>query len=327
LIDEYSDGVKAFVGMMIEIIAGNPEILLIDEPEAFLHQSLQFQLGQEMARVTAGSRKRLFVSTHSPHFVMGCVQAGVPITLVRLTYSASQATARTLPNEALLRLMRNPLLRSTGVLGGLFYESVIVTEADSDRAFYDEINERLIRAGRGIRNCLFLNAQNKQTIPRIVEPLRNLGIPAAGIVDIDILKNHGAEWTTLVKSIGLPVPEHQATSNQRNAAEARFKSLGVEMKRVGIEALPSPDRESVDNLFRRLAEYGLFVVRGGELESWLKHLVATGHGPAWLEQIFEKMGEDNTRQDYVQPGADDVWRFMDDIGDWLRDPKRRGIPT
>jgi hypothetical protein len=37
--------------------------------------------------------------------------------------------------------MRNPLLRSTGVLSGLFYEFVIVTEADADRAFYQEIND------------------------------------------------------------------------------------------------------------------------------------------------------------------------------------------
>src|SRR5260370_23066181 len=84
--------------------------------------------------------------------------------------------------------MRNPLLRSTGVLGGLFYESVIVTESDADRAFYQEINERLLRfqPERGLNNALFLNAQNKQTVPTILAPLRQLGIPAAGIVDVDV---------------------------------------------------------------------------------------------------------------------------------------------
>ena len=84
--------------------------------------------------------------------------------------------------------MRNPLLRSIGVLSGLFYEAVVVTESDTDRAFYQEINERLLAESdeRGVANCLFLNAQNKQTVWDIVQPLRELGIPAVGVVDVDV---------------------------------------------------------------------------------------------------------------------------------------------
>src|SRR5207248_10030214 len=114
---------------------------------------------------------------------------GAPVNIIRLTYRGGVATARVLRNDDLLKLMRNPLLRSTGVLNGLFYEFVVVTESDSDRAFYQEINERLLRFNPelGIPNCLFLNAQNKQTVRSIIRPLRELGIPAAGIVDIDVL--------------------------------------------------------------------------------------------------------------------------------------------
>jgi hypothetical protein len=36
------------------------------------------------------------------------------------------------------------MLRSVGVLSGLFFQNVIVTEADADRAFYQEVNDRLI---------------------------------------------------------------------------------------------------------------------------------------------------------------------------------------
>lgn len=86
--------------------------------------------------------------------------------------------------------MQNPLLRSIGVFNALFYNAVVVTEADADRAFYQEINERLLKEKdpRGIEGCLFLNAQNKQTVWDIVKPLRDLGIPAVGIVDIDVIK-------------------------------------------------------------------------------------------------------------------------------------------
>ena len=113
-------------------------MITIDEPEAFLHPSLSFNLGKEIGQATTGSQKRLFVSTHSAEFVMGCIQSGVPLNIVRLTYQEGIATARILPSQSILKLMRNPILRSTGVLNGLFYKFVIVGEADSDRVFYQE---------------------------------------------------------------------------------------------------------------------------------------------------------------------------------------------
>ena len=71
LIDQASDGVKAFTGIVTEVMAGDPRVLLIDEPEAFLHPSLASKLGYEVSRAALSADKRLFVSTHSPTFVMG----------------------------------------------------------------------------------------------------------------------------------------------------------------------------------------------------------------------------------------------------------------
>ena len=84
--------------------------------------------------------------------------------------------------------MRDPLLRSTNVLNALFHRGAIVCESDVDRSFYQEVNARLLVDSAGIRDSVFLNAQNKQTVRRLVEPLRKMGIPAVAVVDIDILK-------------------------------------------------------------------------------------------------------------------------------------------
>ena len=329
-IEQGSDGVKAFTGMITEIIAGDPAVLLIDEPEAFLHPALAFKLGNEIARASLGSEKRLFVSTHSPNFVMGCIQSGAPVTIIRLTYRDGVATARTLPNSDILKLMRNPLLRSTGVLSGLFYEFVVVTESDADRAFYQEINERLLRftPELGIPNCLFINAQNKQTVQTIIRPLRELGIPAVGVVDIDVLKDGGSVWTGFLESGFVPEIERQPLASLRVAVKQKFDATGKEMKRGGgIDLLGSSDKEAANNLFDRLSEYGLFVVRRGELESWLPGLGASGHGPGWLINIFEKMGEDPSIAGYLKPSTDDVWKFLSDIKKCLTNTSRKGIPT
>lgn len=329
LVEQASDGVKAFTGIITEIIAGDPAVLLIDEPEAFLHPSLAFNLGKEIALTSSESEKRIFVSTHSPNFVMGCIQSGAPVNIVRLTYREGIPTARVLANKDILRLMRNPLLRSTGVISGLFYEFVVVTESDADRAFYQEINERLLRyqPDIGIPNCLFIHAQNKQTVKTIIKPLRELGIPAVGIVDIDIIKEGGQVWSGFLESSFIPELEHQSLANLRSAVKEKFDNSGKNMKRDGgVEIFCEGDKEAVNNLFDKLAEYGVFAVRRGELESWLPNLGATGHGPNWLIAIFEKMGEDPESLDYLKPSNDDVWSFIGEIKKWFINPTRRGIP-
>jgi len=329
-IEQSSDGVKAFTGMITEIIAGDPKVLLIDEPEAFLHPSLSFKLGKEIAQATAGSDKRIFVSTHSSNFIMGCIQSGTRVNIVRLTYRDEIATARVLPNDEILRIMRNPLLRSTRVLEGLFYEYVVVTEADADRAFYQEINDRLLsfKPECGIPNCLFINAQNKQTVKTILKPLRSLGIPAAAIVDIDVIKDGGTVWTSFLESGFLPEVSHQPLSSMRAAILKKFENSGQNMKKDGgLELLESSDKEAANNLFDQLEDYGIFVIRKGELESWLPNLQATGHGPGWLIEVFEKIGEDPDSPTYLKPEDDDVWKFLSSIKAWFLNPQKKGIPS
>lgn len=330
VIDEASDGVKAFTGIVTEVMAGDPSVVLVDEPEAFLHPSLASKLAQEVARAALSADKRVFVSTHSPQFVMGCIQSGAPVNIIRLTYRAGVATARVLPSVEILELMRHPLLRSTGLLSGLFYEFVVVTESDADRAFYQEVNERLLqfRPEWGIPNCLFLNAQNKQTVQTLLRPLRKLGIPAAGVVDVDVLKEGGANWTNLLRSADVPPISHASFATMRSAVKSAMDATGQDMKRDGgVSILHASEKQAAEDLLDQLRQYGIFVVPGGELEAWLKTLGATGHGPAWLIDIFERMGEDPSNASFVRPTTDDVWSFLRDVRNWLVDPTRKGIPA
>ena len=329
-ITDASDGVKAFTGIMTTIIAGDPKIILIDEPEAFLHPSLASNLGKEVSKSVNGSFKNLFVSTHSANFLMGCIQSGTPLNIIRLTYSNNSPTARLLSSDKILKIMRHPLLRSIGVLNGLFYEYVIVTESDADRAFYQEINERLLAFSpeNGIPNCLFLNAQNYQTIHEIIKPLREMGIPCAAIVDVDVVKNGGNTWSDLLSAAFVPEVTINSTGVSRGNIKTKFdEKLPINFKtQGGVNVLEGDDKEACNNLFDQLDKYGIFAVRNGELESWLKNLGAVGHGPDWLIDMFEKIGEDPTSVNYVKPSNDDVWKFLAAIKEWFTNPTRKGTP-
>ena len=329
-IAQASDGVRAFGGIIATLVAGDPKVTLIDEPEAFLHPGLANKLGNEMAKLLDGTKDRLFVATHSASFLMGCIQAGVPLNIVRLTYNYASPTARILPREKLIPLMRHPLLRSAGVLSGLFYEAVVVTESDADRAFYQEINERLLAENdsRGISNCHFINAQNKQTVWEIVKPLRELGIPAVGIVDIDVLKEGGAVWNKPLEGAFFPELSYTALRDQRQAILNALLATGRNMKRDGgIALLTGTQYDAAEKFLKDLAEYGVFVVQNGELESWLKPLRATGKAPGWLIDIFETMGDDPTNPGYVRPAGGDVWNFIGNLKHWIVNPDRKGQPV
>lgn len=331
LLSGASDGAKAFCGIMAEVMAGKPDVLLIDEPEAFLHPTLSFKLAKNLAKQMLGSDKRLFVSTHSPHFVMGCVASGMPVNVVRLTYRNRVATARILPNEELSKIMKVPLLRSTGVLSALFYENVVMTEGDTDRAFYQEINERLLAADDpdlGIPNCLFLNANGKDQIPTIMEPLRKFGIPVAGVYDLDFIKEGGAQSSTRLKAASVPEGMRNGLNQTRVSVEATLRSKDVNYKRKGgLRLLDDGELETAKNYLRNLCEYGVFLVPNGEVESWLSELGINGKSSEWLIPMFEKLGSDETNDDYVQPSSGDVWGFLAMVRSWLLNPSRGGIPS
>lgn len=325
---DLSDGVQAFTGIVAAVLSAKFKIVLIDEPEAFLAPTLANKLGNELAALAQKREGSLFAATHSADFLMGCVQAGANVNIIRLTYRSGVATARLLQAETLLKLMRDPLLRSTNVLDALFYENVIVTEADTDRAFYQEVNERLLGSGRwGIENCLFLNARSKQTVQQIAGPLRAIGIPAAMIVDIDIVKEGGQVWTKLLDAANFPETSRNSLRSLRNDVKNKFDESGLDMKRDGgIAILDADAREACENLFTQLADYGVFVVPSGEVESWLPELGASGHGPGWLIQMFESMGFDPKDPKYVKPQNRDVWEFFGRIAQWFDNEDRKGIP-
>jgi len=272
---------------------------------------------------------QLFVSTHSSNFLMGCMQSGVSMNIVRLTHLNKSPTARILPNNDVMRFMRNPLLRSVNVLSSLFYEFVVVTEADTDRAFYQEINNRILQYedNKGIPNCLFLNAQNKQTIRTIIRPLRELGIPVVGIFDIDIIKLAGKEWTDTMKIIFLPDAEIEPLNGLRANLDKKFNESRNNMKTDGgVKILKKSDQEALRNLFARLSAYGLFFVLNGELESWLKDLGVKGHGPKWVIEIINKMGENPNDKNFLMPGNGYVWKFISDISQWFLHPQKKRHP-
>ncbi len=324
LIDEKSDGVKAFTGLVATLLSDDYRVMLVDEPEAFLHPVLVNKLGSRMTKIAAERGANVFASTHSSEFLMGCVEAG-DVNVVRLTYKNGSASARHLPADELRELTSVPLLRSTGILSGLFYEGVVVSENDTDRVIYQEVNNHLLeaRAG-GASDTLFVNAYEKSTLRRIIEPLRNMGIPAAAITDLDIVKTN--DFSNLLRSAAVPEATRDSLNTLRSRVKQAFERGGLDMKDVGIGGLAGSDREDTQNLINATAEYGIFIVPVGELEHWFRRTHSLTDQPgkkSWVPWILDLM---NTRPELFEVEDDDIWAFLRQVGEWVENPERKGMP-
>lgn len=335
--DSTSDGRKAYLGIISEILTRDPNLVFLDEPEAFLHPPLSRKIGNVISKIAKTESKQIFVSTHSSDFIMGCIESGTPINIIRLKYDNEIPGVTYLDSDTIREIMVNPLLRSTRVIDGIFYKHVIVTESDSDRAFYQEINNRLLdfKPDWGIEDCLFLNAQNKQTVGVIVSTLRKIGVPAVSILDFDMIKDGGNVFTSYLDSVGIPSSHHSSYSGLKTSIKEPFptESNGnyrnnSEIKTQGLYYLKDsyPDIFTLgEKLLRDLKDFGLFVVEKGELESWLPEVQASNHGTKWLIEKFDSMGYNPTDEDYIKPSDDDIWLFIKEIKNWFESPEKNGM--
>jgi AAA domain, putative AbiEii toxin, Type IV TA system len=320
---ETSDGVQAFVGIVCAVLSGDYRAILIDEPEAFLHPPLARKLGHQLtSNLKAGGT--LMSSTHSPDFLMGCLQASPHVRVVRLEYSNGKSKGKIVDSVALTKLFKAPLLRSANVISALFHDGVVVTESDNDRAFYAEIYYRLAEQEKGYPSILFVNAQNKQTIRDIIGPLRQFGIPAAAIVDVDILKDGGGDWIPWLKAAHVPRASHVGLGQQRASLHKLFTDQTLDTENGGIKQLSKDDQAAANDFFDQLRQYGIFVVRNGEVESWLPELRIGSKKATWTVQMLERLGSDPLDAAYVKPASGDVWDFMRDVVRWVKDPARKG---
>ena len=324
-IKDSSDGVQAFTGIVATVCAGEFHTLLVDEPEAFLHPPLARKLGKSLADLAAEHGGSLIASTHSADFLMGCVQASSSVRVVRLEYSGGKSRGRVIDPDMLQSFFKRPLMRSANVISGLFHDGVIICESDNDRAFYGEIYHRLSEGKAGYPSILFINAQNKQTIKDMMGPLRQFGVPAAAIPDIDFVKDGGKTWTEWLKAAQMPDALHAGYGDQRAAIKRALEATEKDMKiDGGIEILDADNKSAAEQLFDNLEKFGIFPVRHGELESWLLHLKVPGKKTDWTVAMLERLGSDSTDPSYVKPGHEDVWQFVEKIVDWIRNPARKG---
>lgn len=203
LIETQSDGVRSFAGILLTMLTGQFPTVLIDEPEEFLHPPQARLLGQYLARLH--QRGQIFIATHSIDVLLGLMEERPErLLVIRLTRDSGISHPHVLPSERLREVWRDPLLRFSRALDGLFHHGVVVCEGDTDSQFYSSITEAIRSDDSGSkvgRDIMFTYAGSKQRIPLIARALSALGVPVRIVVDFDALADQ-ATLRALTEGVG-----------------------------------------------------------------------------------------------------------------------------
>lgn len=200
-LDEQGDGLRSFVATLLALLVGKRPVLLLDEPESFLHPPQAYRLGEIIAEQAVNERQ-VFIATHSSELLRGILSKRQDITLVRVNRIGNVNKLNVLDSKQVATISSDPLLSSTRIMEGLFYKGAIIVEADADAVFYQRIARQLKNAD----NFHIAHAHNKQTVAKVLPPYKALGIPFSAIVDFDIIRVKN-EFKNLLQQFTIPANE------------------------------------------------------------------------------------------------------------------------
>ena len=305
ILDEQGDGLKSFVSTYLALNLKEKDVLLLDEPEAFLHPPLARQMGEMIGEVKNG-KKQIYIATHSVEVLKGILSKCDDINIIRITQPRPNINEITLiDNTTLINILNNPLLRVSRILEGLFCEKVVLTEAESDELIYQEIIEKIWPQS----GLYFTHGHNKQILADIAELYGKIGVPYEIIVDFDILRKN-EEFNNFLKVFNLSLEEKNKyldccvklrdlinskvggglTEEEKNKAQRKERDRVYH--ELGVPYLSNADNElknNIEELLEKMHIKHLHILPSGELETLLVPfgIKYTHNKKKWVEDAIK----------------------------------------
>jgi ABC-type lipoprotein export system ATPase subunit len=320
------DGMRSFVGVLLNAFISNHSILFIDEPEAFLHPPQARLLGKMLAK-DLPSERQLFLATHSEDFLKGLLDSNVQnLKIIRIQRKESINEISVLNSIDINEIWADSLLRHSNVLSGLFHTKVIICESDSDCRFFSAILSSLYDdLGTIAPDILFIHCGGKHRVPTVIKALKKLNVPMSIVTDFDVLnninpiksiyENLGGIWNDVEKDWKLVKTEIEKKRPEFLTEDLKDEIKGVfdsttdrifpkekiseinralkkaspwtEAKQVGKAYIPSGNAtQAFERIQIKFKEVGFYILEVGELECFDKSI--GNHGPKWVNEVLEK---------------------------------------
>lgn len=205
-LEEQGDGVKAFLSLFIPLIAASYSIVIVDEPEAFLHPPQALAAGKALGEIAAASKVQVILATHDKDFLAGVLASNAPLRIARIQRAGTKVAVRTIPAVDLRSLWEERLLRYGNVLSGLFHQLVVVCESEQDCHFYQAALEEYltdpeVAVPLAAADVLFVPTNGKAAMSQVAKIVSAAGVPTVIVPDLDVLDD-SAIISKMVKTLG-----------------------------------------------------------------------------------------------------------------------------
>lgn len=291
ILDDEGDGLKSFITNFLALNINDKNILLLDEPESFLHPPLARQLGKIIGE-SATDDKQIFISTHSADLLRGIMSSGCELNIIRITRNGDINDINQITRAEINSIIMDPSLSSGDILAGLFSEKVYISEAENDEEFYQFLHDKV----NLLDTAFFTHAKNKQTICDVAKVYNNLKIPNIGIYDFDILYDDSYK-KIIPKSYGNN--EHRECVELIKKIKADLKD-NKKFKDGGVEAISdSKLKEEMLKLIADLKSKGIILLKRGCLETSLVEFgvpYTEGGKKNWLSDAIDCMNKLTTEE-------------------------------
>ena len=340
LLHEQGDGMKSYAGILFETVVSNLDINLLDEPEAFLHPPQMRHIGKTLASEVGG---QLFVATHSSDIMRGFLE-GIKgdVRLLRIHREGSKNFVKEAKSEIVQELWKDPVLRYSKALEGIFHEETIVCEAESDCRLLNAMADHLAE-NQHWKDTAYVPAGGKHHIRKIANVLRQVGVPVKAVFDIDFLAEEnlvnetvklfgvGGEWENIeplwkqvdaaIKNNVKPKEPNEIKSelvseiNNCDSNDLPSKSDLTNIlkqdspwnmvKRYGKDGIPKGNAQTIyEELKEKLENIGIYVIDKGEIENFYREIGK--HGTGFVTELLISVQLDN-------PKLEDLRNFVKSV--------------
>lgn len=327
-VQDQGDGMRSFVGIALNLMLDNYKVILLDEPESFLHPPQARIIGEIIGEMS-GSDRQVFVSTHSKDVVQGLIETCPDkVKLVRIAREGDANQFFILDNKKVASIWNDSLLRHSNIMDAMFHESVVLCESDSDCRMYSIILESLKNEEGKYVQTHFIHSGGKHRMANVAEVLQSLGSNYRIVPDLDILNDKevfkrlisscGGDWASILKDydilvsrinqLGIKVNRQEVqavlgktqdplTSNDLKklrdclSADSPWRAI----KKGGKRVLPRGDgASSFEVLDGYMRGCGIYLVPVGEIESFIPSV--GNHGPRWVDEVLERYPDVSAEQ-------------------------------
>lgn len=322
-LNDQGDGIRSAVAILASLITTTHSLYLIDEPETFLHPPQARILGRNI--VDLSQNKQCFISTHNIDLLRGMLEKNYArIKIIKINRTDNVNEFYVLDNDSIKVVSDDKNLKYSNILNGLFYNTVVLCENESDCKFYSALLEKI--DNDCYQNTLFCAVGGKDQFKIIIPLLNKLKINFLVIADLDLINNRD-KLKDLINSIEtnkynqissihndfLNLFESKTDDQVKKQSEIKEKILSFItdtpymsdetaskirqvlknishlklLKNCGKSCLPAGECvQKYNQIINFLNKSNIFVVECGEIERFITEI--DGHGSLWVEEVFKK---------------------------------------